>query len=102
MFLFGPDVPTTFRYFALMVCVMFVGVVILWIAKLLKLRKSGAKAPMTRAKANRLDTTSSDIAHHHAIQAHLQAVQMQQAEVNRQIIQGTLNETSPPPSQPPV
>ena len=102
MFSYWPSMPVQLMYFAMMVCIMFVGVVILWIANLLKLRKSGAKAPMTRAKVNRLDTTSSDIAHHHAIQAHQQAVQMQQAEVNRQIIQGTLNATPPPPSQPPV
>jgi competence protein ComGC len=46
MFLFGPDVPTSFRYFAMMVCVMFVGVVILWVANLVKLRKSGIN-PLT-------------------------------------------------------
>lgn len=102
MFSYWPSMPAQFKYFMFMVCAMVVGVVVLWIANLIKLRKSGAKTPMTRAKANRLDTTSSDIAHHHAIQAHLQAVQMQQAEVNRQIIQGTINATQPPPSQPPV
>ena len=102
MFLFGPDVPTTFRYFAMMVCVMFVGIVLIWIANLIKLRKSGTKTPTTRAKASRIDMTASDVAHHHAIQTHQQAVIAQQAEVNRQVIQGTTNAAQPPAPQSPT
>jgi hypothetical protein len=102
MFSYWPSMPVQLMYFAMMVCLMFVGVVALWIVNLIRRRKSGAKAPMARAKANRLDTASSDIAHHHAIQAHQLAVQTQQAEVNRQIIQGTVNAAPPPPTQPPL
>ena len=102
MFSYWPSIPVQLMYFAMIVCVMFVGVVVLWIVNSIKLRKSGTKASMTRVKSNRLDTTSSDIAHHHAVQAHQLAVQTQQAEVNRQIIQGTINAAQLPPSQPPV
>ena len=46
MFSYWPSVPVQLMYFAMMVCVMFVGVVVLWIANLLKLRKSGIN-PLT-------------------------------------------------------
>jgi competence protein ComGC len=46
MFTYWPSMPTQFKYFAMMVCVVAVGVVVLWIANLLKLRKSGIN-PLT-------------------------------------------------------
>ena len=46
MFSYWPSVPVQLMYFAMMVCVMFVGVDVLWVANLLKLRKSGIN-PLT-------------------------------------------------------
>ena len=109
MFSYWPSMPAQFKYFMFMVCAIFVGVVVMWIANLVKLRKSGGKATTTNSQANSHAMAASDVAHQQATLAHQQAtlahqqaVQIQQAEVNRQIIQGTINAAQSPPSSPPV
>lgn len=68
----------------MMVCVMFLGVIILWVANLIKQRKSGSNSHSGQIETRKRTRASLDRGAQQAIEGH-------RAEVERQIVQGTIN-----------